>query len=116
MGVDDYDIIVTFDDQGIAHCVECPIASGKIDALGNFLQAMGVGVDDLGRRLRRRLPVTVVNCLIVAGGFAVLGVNFREVDRSSVILPDAYGRWLLAELPQDAVLLTDGDDASFSPH
>ena len=74
---------------------------------------MGVGVDDLGRRLRRRLPVTVVNCLIVAGGFAVLGVNFREVDRSSVILPDAYGRWLLAELPQDAVLLTDGDDASF---
>lgn len=74
---------------------------------------LGLGLDDVERRLRPRLGAVSASVLIVAIGTAVGAANARAVDRSDAWLPDRYGRRLLAELPPDAILLTEGDDASY---
>ena len=72
----------------------------------------GFGLDDLVRRLRGRLrrlaPAAVLACAAIP-----LAANLGEADRSGAWFPDLYGRRLLAELPPRAVLITEGDDASF---
>lgn len=72
----------------------------------------GFGLDDLVRRLRGRLrnlaPAAVLACAAVP-----LAANLGEADRSGAWFPDLYGRRLLEELPPRAVLVTEGDDASF---
>ncbi len=72
----------------------------------------GFGLDDLVRRLRGRLrnlaPAAALACAAVP-----LAANLGEADRSGAWFPDRYGRRLLEELPPRAVLVTEGDDASF---
>ena len=72
----------------------------------------GFGLDDLVRRLRGRIrnlaPAAVLACAAVP-----LAANLGEADRSGAWFPDLYGRRLLEELPPRAVLVTEGDDASF---
>lgn len=73
---------------------------------------LGLGLDDIERRLRRRLPrAATLSSLMCA--IAVIGANLAQADRSGASLPDTYGRQLLAELPAGTVLFTDGDDASY---
>ena len=74
---------------------------------------MGVGLDDVDRRLRRHLRPAATAPIILACGVTVFIANLSDADRSGADLPDAYGRQLLEELPEDAILLTDGDDASY---
>lgn len=74
---------------------------------------LGAGLDDVDRRLRRYLPAAATAPIILVCGVAILAANFEFADRSGANLPDAYGRRLLEELPKDAILLTDGDDASY---
>ncbi len=74
---------------------------------------LGAGLDDVDRRLRRYLPAAATAPIILVCGVAILAANLGFADRSGANLPDAYGRRLLEELPEDAILLTDGDDASY---
>ena len=73
----------------------------------------GLGLDDLARRLDRgkRAWLLVVMCAIVVGG--VLSSHYAESDRSQNWVADRYGRDILADLPADAVLIAEGDDAAF---
>ncbi|MEE2657824.1 MAG: DUF2723 domain-containing protein [Candidatus Latescibacterota bacterium] len=69
----------------------------------------GFGIDDLCRRLRYRPALLVMPAVA-----ALLFVANRETaDRSHSLTPDQYGRAILRELPAEAVLITEGDDASY---
>ena len=74
---------------------------------------LGVGLNDVELRLRHRLPGWAPALFSVVCSISVSASNIDAADRSDAILPDAYGRHLLAELPEGAILLTDGDDASY---
>jgi len=74
---------------------------------------LGLGLNDVELRLRHRLPGWAPALFSVVCSISVTASNIDAADRSDAILPDAYGRHLLAELPEGAVLLTDGDDASY---
>ena len=74
---------------------------------------LGVGLSDVERRLRRRWSSWAPMLMPVVCGISVFASNLADADRSAVTLPDAYGRRLLQELPKDAILFTDGDDASY---
>ena len=70
---------------------------------------LGMGLDDLARRVRPAVAVPMV-ALVVA---LVLSAHYEESDRSKNWVADRYGRDMLADLPADAILITEGDDASF---
>jgi hypothetical protein len=74
--------------------------------------SVGVGWHDLGGRLPGAGPrlVTLAAGLLVPG---LMLANVGAADRSQAVLPEAYGRRLLEELPPGAVLLTDGDESSY---
>ncbi|MDA0338079.1 MAG: tetratricopeptide repeat protein, partial [bacterium] len=74
---------------------------------------LGVGLNDVERRLRRRWPPWAPMLMPLVCGASVVASNLADADHSAVVLPDAYGRRLLQELPRGAILLTDGDDASY---
>lgn len=70
---------------------------------------IGYAVDDLGKRLGRAGPV-LVGALVP---MVVLMGNWEEADRSGNRVAYEYGRDILEELPERAVLITEADDASF---
>lgn len=70
---------------------------------------LGMGLDDLARRVRPAVAVPMA-ALVVAW---VLSAHYEESDRSKNWVADRYGRDMLADLPADAILITEGDDASF---
>ena len=72
----------------------------------------GFGLDDLVRRLRGRLG-GMASCAALACTAVPWAANLGDADRGGAWFPDRYGRRLLEELPPAAVLITDGDDASF---
>jgi hypothetical protein len=74
---------------------------------------VGTGLGDLQQRLSRHLPHLLSAIVVLAAGLSPLLANHHDADRSAAIFPDAYGRAILEELPRGAILLTDGDDASF---
>ena len=71
---------------------------------------LGYALDDVGRRLPGRagpLALAVVAVLLVLTG------NLPRADRSQNWIAHRYGCDLLEDLPRDAVLMTQGDDAMF---
>jgi tetratricopeptide (TPR) repeat protein len=74
---------------------------------------LGFALDDVGRRLARVLGEAG---RVVAGTLVVLVVlvgNYEKSDRSQNWIPYQYGREILQGLPENAVLVAEGDDASF---
>ena len=75
---------------------------------------LGFSLDDIGARLARfGSPVAgrwAPGLVIVA---AVFAANYYESDRSDNWIVYDYGREILQELPDGAVLITEGDDAMF---
>ena len=75
---------------------------------------LGYAMDDVGRRLARVLPGNSGPVLVGAAVcLSVLVGNYARSDRSQNWIPYTYGRDILQGLPPGAVLLTEGDDASF---
>ena len=74
---------------------------------------LGYGLGDLMQRLGRlgRSPLSAALCAAVAG--LVLASHYVESDRSQNRVAERYGLDILADLPQGAVLITEGDDAAF---
>ena len=70
---------------------------------------LGMGLDDLVKRVRPAVAVPMA-ALVVAW---VLSAHYEESDRSKNWVADRYGRDMLADLPAGAILITEGDDASF---
>ena len=72
------------------------------------------GLDDLCARLGRLIGRGGIQvAAAVAAVAVVMAMNFREADRSGIRIAHRYGMDILAELPQNAILITQGDDASF---
>jgi len=75
---------------------------------------LGYAVEDVGQRLHRgemrNLGPVLVGVLVPLA--ALLG-NYGENDRSGNRIPYEYGCDILEELPPGAVLITEGDDASY---
>ena len=74
---------------------------------------LGYGLGDVMQRLGRlgRSPLSAALCAAVAG--LVLASHYVESDRSQNRVAERYGLDILADLPQGAVLITEGDDAAF---
>ena len=70
---------------------------------------LGMGLDALVRRVRSVASVPIA-ALVVA---LVLISHYGESDRSENWVADRYGRDILADLPEGAILITEGDDAAF---
>ena len=70
---------------------------------------LGLGLDALARRVRPAVSVPLA-ALVVA---LVLSAHYEESDRSKNWVADRYGRDILADLPAGAILIAEGDDASF---
>ena len=74
---------------------------------------LGYGLGDVMQRLGRLgwSPLSAALCAAVAG--LVLASHYVESDRSQNRVAERYGLDILADLPQGAVLITEGDDAAF---
>ena len=74
---------------------------------------LGYGLGDVMQRLGRlgRSPLSAALCAAAAG--LVLASHYVESDRSQNRVAERYGLDILADLPQGAVLITEGDDAAF---
>ena len=75
---------------------------------------LGFSLDDIGDRLARLGWPVVGRCapaLVVVA--AVLASNLYRSDRSDNWIVYEYGREILQQLPDGAVLVTEGDDAMF---
>ena len=70
---------------------------------------LGMGLDALASRVRSVVSVPLA-ALVVA---LVLVSHYEESDRSENWVADRYGRDILADLPEGAILITEGDDAAF---
>ena len=70
---------------------------------------LGMGLDALARRVRPLVSMPLA-ALVVA---LVLTAHYEESDRSENWVADRYGRDILADLPEGAILITEGDDAAF---
>ena len=70
---------------------------------------LGMGLDALANRVRPLVSVPLA-ALVVA---LVLTAHYEESDRSENWVADRYGRDILADLPEGAILITEGDDAAF---
>ena len=68
-----------------------------------------MGLDALASRVRPAVSVPLA-ALVVA---LVLTTHYEESDRSDNWVADRYGRDILADLPEGAILITEGDDAAF---
>ncbi|MEE3234786.1 MAG: DUF2723 domain-containing protein [Candidatus Latescibacterota bacterium] len=75
-----------------------------------FSLFLGYGLDHIGSlpgKEWRRVVVTF------SGVVCVLGSQWAKADLSQENLAYEYGRSVLGDLPKDAILITDGDDASY---
>ena len=74
---------------------------------------LALGFDDLVRRLKRhgRTGVVLPVCAMVVA--LMIREHYAESDRSQNRIAEHYGRDILADLPQDAILIAEGDDAAF---
>ena len=70
---------------------------------------LGMGLDALAGRVRPAVSIPLA-ALVVA---LVLTAHYADSDRSENWVADRYGRDILADLPEDAILITEGDDAAF---
>ncbi len=70
---------------------------------------LGVGLAALVGRFRPAVSIPAA-ALVVA---FVLTAHYEASDRSKNWVADRYGRDLLADLPEGAILITEGDDAAF---
>jgi len=70
---------------------------------------LGMGLDALASRVRPLVAVPLA-ALVVA---LVLTAHYEVSDRSENWVADRYGRDILADLPEGAILITEGDDAAF---
>ena len=70
---------------------------------------LGMGLDALASRVRSVVSVPLA-ALVVA---LVLTAHYEASDRSENWVADRYGRDILADLPEGAILITEGDDAAF---
>ncbi len=70
---------------------------------------LGMGLDALASRVRPLVAVPLA-ALVVA---LVLTAHYEASDRSENWIADRYGRDILADLPEGAILITEGDDAAF---
>ena len=70
---------------------------------------LGMGLDALASRVRPAVSIPI-SALVVA---LVLISHYEESDRSENWIADRYGRDILADLPEGAILITEGDDAAF---
>ena len=70
---------------------------------------LGMGLDALANRVRPLVSVPLA-ALVVA---LVLTAHYEASDRSENWVADRYGRDILADLPEGAILITEGDDAAF---
>ena len=70
---------------------------------------LGMGLDALASRVRPAVSVPLA-ALVVA---LVLTTHYEESDRSENWVADRYGRDILADLPEGAILIAEGDDAAF---
>ena len=70
---------------------------------------LGIGLDALARRVRSAVSTSIA-ALVVA---LVLVSHYEESDRSENWVADRYGRDILADLPEGAILIVEGDDAAF---
>ena len=70
---------------------------------------LGMGLDALASRVRPVVSVPLA-ALVVA---LVLTAHYEESDRSENWVADRYGRDILADLPEGAILIVEGDDAAF---
>ena len=70
---------------------------------------LGMGLDALAGRVRSVVSIPLA-ALVVA---LVLTAHYEESDRSENWVADRYGRDILADLPEGAILITEGDDAAF---
>ena len=70
---------------------------------------LGMGLDVLASRVRPLVAVPLA-ALVVA---LVLVSHYEASDRSENWVADRYGRDILADLPEGAILITEGDDAAF---
>ncbi len=70
---------------------------------------LGMGLDALASRVRPLVSVPLA-ALIVA---LVLTAHYEASDRSENWVAERYGCDILADLPEGAILITEGDDAAF---
>ena len=70
---------------------------------------LGMGLAALAGRVRPLLSLPLA-ALVVA---LVLTAHYEESDRSANWVADRYGRDILADLPEGAILIVEGDDAAF---
>ena len=70
---------------------------------------LGIGLDALACRVRSAVSTSIA-ALVVA---LVLVSHYEESDRSENWVADRYGRDILTDLPEGAILITEGDDAAF---
>ena len=71
---------------------------------------LGMGLDALASRVRPLVAVPLA-ALVVA---LVLTAHYEASDRRENWVADRYGRDILADLPEGAILITEGDDAAFA--
>jgi hypothetical protein len=120
-------------DSTIAWMVGCTVVANLITALNYhrdpngldvfFLHAilgaaifLAYGLDDLAGRLRVALHAGRPATAGLLAGLVVLAViadNHRQADHSDSWVAQRYGLEILQSLPPSAVLITEGDDASF---
>ena len=75
---------------------------------------LGFGLDHVSRRLAALLPGN--SGPLIAGGAVALVLlvgNYEKSDRSQNWIVHTYGCDILRSLPERAILVSDGDDASF---
>ena len=70
---------------------------------------LAMGLDALASRVRPLVSVPIA-ALVVA---LMLIAHYEASDRSENWVADRYGRDILADLPEGAILITEGDDAAF---
>ena len=70
---------------------------------------LAMGLDALASRVRPLVSVPLA-ALVVA---LVLIAHYEASNRSENWVADRYGRDILADLPEGAILITEGDDAAF---
>lgn len=80
-----------------------------LPSLAGMALFLGYGLDHLGRFLGQRGAVLAG----VLAPMAVMAANWTAADRSGNDIAYQYGKDILDDLPREAVLITEADDASY---